>query len=233
MGNTTMLSEHTVSSNDISRLRVLIVDDNNFMRRLLRTMVFGYGIREVFDAENGAAGFELFCTVRPDIVITDWEMPTMDGLGMTRFMRQHAWSRDPFVPILMTTVNTERRRIIEACQAGVSDIMARPISSALLLRRMMSAITSPPRFIRTASYFGPDRRRQEPGLDLDASGPGLEVIHPQSVLDRLHKPIEDSNRPLTSAGEIIKLKPVFKEDFESIETNLDAIDAGRAVCAAH
>lgn len=228
-----MLPERKLSPIDFGRLRVLIVDDNTFMRRLLRTMVFGFGVRDVFDAENGAAGFEAFCTLQPDVILTDWEMPIMDGLGMTRFIRQHGWSRDPFAPVLMTTVHTERRRIIEACQAGVTDIMAKPISSGLLLRRMVTSIVAPPRFIKTASYFGPDRRRPEPGLDLNAEAPGLEILHPRSVLERLQEPIEETNRPLTSAGEIIKLKPSFNEDFESIEVDLDTIDPERPLCAAH
>lgn len=209
---------------DLSRLRILLVEDNAFMRRLLRTMLHGIGIRDIVEAETGAGGFELFCTARPDVVVTDWEMPMMDGLGMTRFMRQNGWSRDPFVPILMVTRHTERRRVIEALQAGVSDVLAKPLSAGLLLQRIIHGTCVPTRFIKTASYFGPDRRKPQPGLDLDAPAPGLQIFHPPTVLSRLTAPIDTQDLPLTQAGEITGRKPPPADDFDTIQVDLDKFD---------
>jgi len=57
---------------DCSRLRFLVIDDNGFMRRITRSLLHGFGTREVTEAEDGAAGLEAFATYLPDIVITDW-----------------------------------------------------------------------------------------------------------------------------------------------------------------
>src|SRR6267154_2611921 len=60
---------------DFNRLRFLVIDDNAHMRRILRTLLHGFGAREVYEAEDGAAGLEAFTHYIPDIVITDWAMP--------------------------------------------------------------------------------------------------------------------------------------------------------------
>ncbi len=60
---------------DFNRLRFLVIDDNANMRRVLRTLLHGFGTREVQEAEDGAAGLEAFTHHVPDIVITDWAMP--------------------------------------------------------------------------------------------------------------------------------------------------------------
>jgi two-component system chemotaxis response regulator CheY len=78
---------------DFNRLRFLVIDDNAHMRRILRTLLHGFGTREVYEAEDGAAGLEAFTHYSPDIVITDWAMPIFDGLELTQMIRQPAPTR--------------------------------------------------------------------------------------------------------------------------------------------
>src|SRR5579859_1371461 len=73
---------------DFNRLRFLVIDDNAHMRRILRTLLHGFGAREVYEAEDGAAGLEAFTHYVPDIVITDWAMPIFDGLELKQMIRQ-------------------------------------------------------------------------------------------------------------------------------------------------
>src|SRR4051812_46919670 len=73
---------------DFNRLRFLVIDDNAHMRRILRTLLHGFGARDVYEAEDGAAGLEAFTHYMPDIVITDWAMPIFDGLELTQMIRQ-------------------------------------------------------------------------------------------------------------------------------------------------
>ena len=73
---------------DFNRLRVLVVDDNVHMRRIIKTLLAGFGTRDIFEAEEGGKGVELFTTHSPDIVITDWMMPGVDGVEFTRLLRQ-------------------------------------------------------------------------------------------------------------------------------------------------
>src|SRR4051794_10785218 len=73
---------------DFNKLRFLVIDDNAHMRRILRTLLHGFGAREVHEAEDGASGLEAFTHYVPDIVITDWAMPIFDGLELAQMIRQ-------------------------------------------------------------------------------------------------------------------------------------------------
>ena len=144
---------------DFNKLRFLIVDDNAHMRRIVRTLLHGFGSREVFEAEDGAAGLEAFNHYSPDIVIIDWAMPLFDGLEFARMIRQPDSNASPFTPIIMLTGHSERKRVTAARDAGVTEFMVKPISAKALHQRVLNIIANPRPFIRTQSYFGPDRRR--------------------------------------------------------------------------
>src|SRR5207245_4073789 len=91
------LSSHVMIRIDFNRLRFLVIDDNAHMRRILRTLLHGFGTREVYEAEDGAAGLEAFTHYMPDIVITDWAMPIFDGLELTHMIRQPGANANPYV----------------------------------------------------------------------------------------------------------------------------------------
>jgi two-component system chemotaxis response regulator CheY len=144
---------------EFNKLRFLLVDDNPHMRRMLRTLLQGFGAREVYEAEDGVGGLEAFNQFTPDIVIIDWAMPVFDGLEFARMIRQPETNASPFTPIIMLTGHSERRRVAAARDAGVTEFMVKPISAKGLHQRILSVIANPRRFIKTKSYFGPDRRR--------------------------------------------------------------------------
>ncbi len=144
---------------DFKSLRFLVVDDNAHMRRILRTLLHGFGAREVYEAEDGAAGLEAFNHFVPDIVITDWAMPIFDGLELTQMIRQHGANANPYVPIIMMTGHSEKRRVTAARDAGITEFLAKPVSAKGLYERIVNVIVNPRPFIRTKTYFGPDRRR--------------------------------------------------------------------------
>jgi two-component system, chemotaxis family, chemotaxis protein CheY len=144
---------------ECSRLRFLIVDDNNHMRRIIRALLHGFGVREAYEAEDGASGLEAFSSFSPDIVITDWAMPIFDGIELTRMIRQPETSTNPYVPIIMITGHAEKRRVTEARDAGVTEFLVKPISAKALYQRIVSVVMLPRPFIKTATYFGPCRRR--------------------------------------------------------------------------
>ncbi len=144
---------------ECSRLRFLIVDDNNHMRRIVRALLHGFGVREAYEAEDGAAGLEAFSSFSPDIVITDWAMPIFDGIELTRMIRQPETSTNPYVPIIMVTGHAEKRRVTEARDAGVTEFLVKPISAKALYQRIVSVVMTPRPFIKTATFFGPCRRR--------------------------------------------------------------------------
>jgi len=144
---------------DFNRLRFVVVDDNAHMRRIVRALLHGFGAREVNEAEDGAAGLEAFTHNVPDIVITDWAMPIFDGIELTQMIRQPGANANPFVPIIMLTGHSEKKRVMAARDAGVTEFLAKPLSAKALYERIVNVVINPRPFVRTKTYFGPDRRR--------------------------------------------------------------------------
>ncbi|HEY2135307.1 MAG TPA: response regulator [Xanthobacteraceae bacterium] len=176
---------------DFNRLRLLVIDDNAHMRRILRTLLHSFGTREVYEAEDGASGLEAFMHFIPDIVIADWAMPIFDGLELTQMIRQPGANANPYVPIIMLSGHSEKKRVMLARDAGVTEFLAKPISAKALYQRILNIILSPRPFIRTRTYFGPDRRRN---TNLTFVGPerrkggDAEVIEQQPLFDRVKMP---------------------------------------------
>jgi DNA-binding response OmpR family regulator len=95
----------------------------------------------------------------PDIVVTDWAMPIFDGLELAQMIRQPGANANPFTPIIMLTGHSEKKRVLAARDAGVTEFLAKPISAKALYQRILSVVVNPRPFIKTKNYFGPDRRR--------------------------------------------------------------------------
>lgn len=144
---------------DFNRLRFVVVDDNAHMRRILRTLLHGFGARDVVEAEDGAAGLEAYNNHIPDIVITDWAMPIFDGIELTQMIRQPGVTANPYVPIIMLTGHSEKSRVVAARDAGVTEFLVKPLSAKGLYERIVNVVINPRPFVRTKTYFGPDRRR--------------------------------------------------------------------------
>jgi len=174
---------------DFKRLRFLVIDDNLHMRRILRTLLHGFGAREVYEAEDGAAGLESFNHYGPDVVITDWAMPIFDGLDLTQMIRQPGANANPYVAVIMLTGHSEKKRVIAARDAGVTEFLAKPISSKGLYQRIVNVVANPRPFIKTKSYFGPDRRRN---VNVNYVGPErrkggkADVIRQAPRLEKVH-----------------------------------------------
>ncbi len=172
---------------DFNKLRFLVCDDNPHMRRILRTLLHSFGAREVYEADNGATALEMYCHSVPDILICDWAMPIFDGLELTQMIRQPEGSGNPFAPIIMLTGHSEKRRVMVARDAGVTEFLAKPISAKGLYQRILSVVAHPRPFIRTKNYFGPDRRRNPNQTYIGPerrNGGTAEVIEQSALLDK-------------------------------------------------
>ncbi len=172
---------------DFNRLRILVIDDNTHMRRIVRTLLHGFGAREVYETEDGAAGLEAFTHYSPDIVITDWSMPIFDGLELTQMIRQPGANANPYVPIIMLTGHSEKKRVVQARDAGVTEFLAKPISAKSLYQRVLNIVANPRPFIKSKGYFGPDRRRSTSPAYIGPErrkGGKAEVINQPSLLSK-------------------------------------------------
>lgn len=143
----------------LDTLNILVVDDSKNMRHLFRTLLHSYGVKNVHEAEDGSEAFRKMCDLPIDLVVCDLVMEPVDGFEFVRRMRMGEDSPDPFVPIIIVSGYTEKFRVKEARDFGVSDVLAKPISARELARRITKLIESPRPFVRTSNYFGPDRRR--------------------------------------------------------------------------
>jgi two-component system chemotaxis response regulator CheY len=147
--------------------KVLVVDDEHYMRKVVRTLLMSIGVRTIYEAPDGPAGLELIRTMAPDIVILDWEMPGLDGAGFVRMVRSPGTFLFPDTPIIMLTGHGERSRVIEAIQIGVNEFLLKPVSSKALQDRMVAVLTKPRPVVRAGDYYGPVPRKMAASVHAD------------------------------------------------------------------
>jgi CheY-like chemotaxis protein len=145
------------------RLKLLVVDDNAHMRKLVATILRAFGVNEIFEAPDGERALELMREGNPDVVVLDWMMEGMSGLDFTKQVRTSAQSPNPFVPIIMLSGHTHIDYVRQARDAGVNEFLAKPVSVTAILTRLISVIEHPRPYVRTRAYFGPCRRRRSNG----------------------------------------------------------------------
>jgi two-component system chemotaxis response regulator CheY len=139
--------------------KVLIVDDEHYMRKVVRTLLMSIGIRTIYEAADGPAGLETIRTVMPDFVILDWEMPGLDGAGFVRMVRSPNTFPLPDIPIIMLTGHGERSRVIQAIELGVNEFLLKPVSSKALRDRIIAVMTRPRPLVKSGDYYGPAPRK--------------------------------------------------------------------------
>jgi two-component system, chemotaxis family, chemotaxis protein CheY len=167
-------------SSSLEALRIMVVDDNPHMRAILHSILDGMGVRHIADAPDGATALETLRKWPADIVLADYHMAPVDGVEFTYLVRNSPDSPDPFLPIIMVTGFADKPRVFEARDAGVTEIIVKPITARALIDRMNAVIFRPRPFIRTESYFGPCRRRRQ---DPSYTGPWRRLDDPQNVVN--------------------------------------------------
>ncbi len=147
-------------SYQLETIKVLIVEDNQPMLDLAKSILATFGVGIVYTAKNGEDGFKKYCEIHPDLVIADWMMKPMDGISLTRRIRNDPASPNQFVPVILMTGFSEKRRVIQARDAGVTEFLVKPFNARDLYRRISQVIERPRQFVRSEDFFGPDRRRK-------------------------------------------------------------------------
>lgn len=103
-------------------MRALVVDDSGVIRCILSRALRGLGMQRIVEANDGEKAWNSFLAFRPNLVLTDWHMPGMDGLELTRKIREI----DPNVPIILITIADTKNMIMQAISVGVSDYICKP-----------------------------------------------------------------------------------------------------------
>jgi CheY-like chemotaxis protein len=142
------------------RLKVLVVDDNQHMRKLVVAILQAFGVLQIFEAADGNKAWTLLREANPDVVILDWMMEGMTGIELVKMVRTSSQTPNPFVPIIMLTGYTQIDHVRAARDAGVNEFLAKPVSVKAIMSRLVSVIEHPRPYVRTKAYFGPCRRRR-------------------------------------------------------------------------
>lgn len=159
--------------------KVVVVDDEHYMRKVVRTMLMSIGVRQVHEAPDGPAGLDVIRAVAPDVVILDWQMPGLDGPAFVRIVRSPETFPYPDVPIIMLTGHGERSRVVEAVKIGVNEFLLKPVSVKALQDRMTSVLTRPREIVRSGDYYGPLPRKMATAIhaDNDAAIANLSLVN--------------------------------------------------------
>ena len=115
-------------------MQILVVDDFSTMRRIVKNVLRELGFSNMKEAEDGAAALQVLKTSKIDFVVTDWNMPVMDGLSLLKAIR--ADEKLKSIPVLMVTAEAKREQIIDAAQAGVNGYVVKPFNAQTLKTKM-------------------------------------------------------------------------------------------------
>ncbi len=115
---------------DPTKLKFLVVDDFSTMRRIVRNLLKELGYANADEAEDGAVALQRLKAGGIDFVVTDWNMPNMDGLALLQAIRADPTLKH--LPVLMITAEAKRENIIQAAQAGASGYIVKPFTAATL-----------------------------------------------------------------------------------------------------
>lgn len=115
-------------------LKFLVVDDFPTMRRIVMSLLKELGYTNLAEAENGADGLAKLRSSHFDFVVSDWNMPVMDGLTMLQHIRGDAALKH--LPVLMVTAEAKKENIIAAAQAGASGYVVKPFTAATLQEKL-------------------------------------------------------------------------------------------------
>jgi CheY-like chemotaxis protein len=145
----------------LDKVRFLIVDDNVHMLNIVKTILRGFGAVHVIEAKEPVEAIHRLRNDQIDIVVLDYVIGEEDGVAFLRKLRNDHDSPAPYVPVIMLTAHSERARVEAARDAGATEFCAKPVTAAEMIRKVAAVIDRPRPFVRSDSYFGPDRRRRD------------------------------------------------------------------------
>ena len=111
-------------------MKILIVDDFSTMRRIIKNLLRDLGFNNTTEADDGLTALPILKAGGIDFLVTDWNMPGMQGIDLLKTVR--ADEALASMPVLMVTAETKREQIIEAAQAGVNGYIVKPFTAATL-----------------------------------------------------------------------------------------------------
>lgn len=168
----------------VKNISILVLDNEKKIAGLIQNVLFRLGFSQslIFTASDGFEGIEILRKRPIDLVITDWELhpkkeyleitensivrsehgefPPVNGANFVRCLRHSPKSPNPFIPVIMLTGPALPNHILYARDAGVNEILMKPIIAEDLAKRIVAVVEHPRDFVTCPSYKGPCRRRK-------------------------------------------------------------------------
>ena len=142
----------------IENLGILVVDENQYMRKLTRMMLMNLGSKTIYEAADGVAALDLIRTANPDIAIIDWALPVLSGPQVIKIVRSPDVFPKPHLPIIMLTVCAQRSQVAEAMRLGVHEFLVKPTSPQALRDRLLSIVVQPRPMVQIGKLYVPQPR---------------------------------------------------------------------------
>lgn len=143
----------------IENLSILVVDENQFTRKLTRMMLMNVGAKSISEAADGVAALDIIRTANPDVLIMDWDLPVLSGSQVMRIVRSPDVFPKPHLPIIVLTASAQRSHVREALQLGVHEFLIKPTSPGALRDRVLSILVKPRSMVRIGKHYVPTPRR--------------------------------------------------------------------------
>lgn len=162
----------------LESVSALILDDNAHMRGLVRVILASFGLRRIEEASDTNAAIAHVAGGDIDIAFVDFKLGGLDGLDFCKRIRLDPHSPNRYLPIIMITAYSERKRVIDAINGGVDEFLVKPIRAVDVANRVNAVIERRRPFIEAKGYFGPDRRRRD---DPRHQGPWRRANDPGTI----------------------------------------------------
>lgn len=117
-----------------TNMKILVVDDMSTMRRIVKNLLKDLGFANLSEADDGKTALPMLQTGDYDFLITDWNMPSMQGIDLLKAVRSD--ERLTELPVLMVTAEQKRDQIVEAAQAGVNGYIVKPFTAITLKEKL-------------------------------------------------------------------------------------------------
>jgi len=146
---------------DFTRLTVLLVENNPYVRTLIREMLTAFGVHRISEAGTVRDAVRIVEKVPLDLVILDFFLDRIDGADFTRMVRGNEAGINRQTPILLLTAMPNQSKVARMRDCGVNVIVAKPVAPRTLFNHIREIVDRPREFIVCDSYVGPCRRRRQ------------------------------------------------------------------------
>lgn len=167
---------------DISKLKILVVDDQKFVTEILRQTLLNVGVAKVFIAKNAQQAVKIIKTTKVDLVITDFKMPDINGLELLKFIRTSRINTIRNLPVIMITGFSNAAVFNIALQLDITGFIAKPASTDIIIKRL-DFVLSHSQKIQNSDYYS---KIVVPKI-MENRPPKKEVVHPHIEIEVVGK----------------------------------------------